>query len=321
MSGWDSSSDEDDGKIFYSQASDVAILALKDEDFEYFRAHDSILSELIPFLVNVFKLQVPTSSFPDRVENETEQEEELRNSVISRLMSEFRGSDWSSSPRYRGKSHIGIEDDIDNYSLYVRIFYWWLNRIPRQPSNWNRACLDTAGEDGSEPQSEVIEEGSLTRPVAIASSQETITSVNEPELDKGSALVVKAYNPPFGDEEDPRAWGIPRTHSRSAGEPAFEDSSNDLAENDELSTSDNEECGTPTPFERPVGSSTDLPPRGPVDRTLILVSLIKKIKQKYPRYHELLDSEEGQSLMDVLEKSLDSQFKVICEQGNFDLER
>jgi hypothetical protein len=122
MTGWDSSSDEDCSKICYSHASDIALLALKDENSEYFRTHHSILSELIPVLVNVFKLQAPTSSFPDRVENEMEQEKGLRNSVISRLMSEFRGSDWSSPSRYR-ESHIGIEDDIANYSLYVRIFY------------------------------------------------------------------------------------------------------------------------------------------------------------------------------------------------------
>ncbi|OGM42588.1 hypothetical protein ABOM_009621 [Aspergillus bombycis] len=113
--------------------SRTALKEFQDEFPEEFRTHYSFLRRLLPFLIEDFDIGIDLGSLPDDEQNETLDEERLRHSIMRRLLDDFSDIHGEVDPE------VETIDDIVDYIFLVKVFYWYLNRKPREPLNLRRA--------------------------------------------------------------------------------------------------------------------------------------------------------------------------------------
>src|SRR5947207_1975627 len=138
------------------ERSEEALKAEKDfQEFDWhlYLARPSFVSTLIYYLEDYFDLEIDPNLLPDHPDKETVEEENLRKSVMNRLLREFAvykhywikeleryndepSSQWPAWPY-----------DDTSYTNALEVFYWHLNRQPRQPLNLTRTePVETAKE-------------------------------------------------------------------------------------------------------------------------------------------------------------------------------
>jgi hypothetical protein len=89
------------------------------------------LKDLIYFLVDDFDIKIDADTLPTAMNEETISEEKVRVQAVDRLLDEFK--DNFDDP-------LGEEEGLEGYAYVkaVDMFYFYLNRRQRQPSNLNR---------------------------------------------------------------------------------------------------------------------------------------------------------------------------------------
>lgn len=283
-----------------SSLNPVASAALQDfqrEHIDEFRHHNSVLLRLIPFLTDEFDMDIDPDSLPDCEENESLNEQTVRHAIVVSLLNEFWDAHCDIGPSAEKVS------DIVDYQFLVKLFYWHLNRQPRQPSNLNRPeGVETRAERAEQRRRQFdMKLRSLLERQRETIQQQTLKE-NHNTKTKGSSLVKEVAGVKNGN-----LLNVDRDEAEDQPQsPEFEGMQNNIE----------------TVVSEPLGISIVLSNFGSIDRLSILDTIVDKVMSKYEaRYGTFLESDSGRNLRAVLEGNLRKNVKSLCEAGTFELDR
>ncbi|KAE8321764.1 hypothetical protein BDV39DRAFT_210378 [Aspergillus sergii] len=272
----------------------TALKEFQDEFRDEFRLYTSFLQQFIPFLMEDFDTGVNLSSLPDCEENESLDEEHLRYSIMHRLLEEF----WDIYSEDEADPNIETIDDIVDYSFLVKVFYWYLNRKPREPPNLRRAKDVEILAQRVQRRRQMFNEN-------LISLLEVQREATRQRIEKEASKRIK------------REAVIKKVPSQQGSLSITQDYP--ARQQSPLESEHIQSEAGPIPVEQVPIILENL---GPVDRMKILDTMIDKVLNKYEsRYGRFLRSDTGHNLKAILEGNLNPQVRAICDAGMFGLRR